>query len=284
MLALFALCSLFTAKAQVYYYYGHSSTYYSTRQYTSNVNQNLSVDNAVNQTFGLINGVLADKKQKEAAAAKLEQQKKKVADIRSYYESLGNYPEKVADGWHEIVLLGGETFIADAKVQVKNNKITDLVWDNWIPEELAFSGPVIKAKSGLKIKGGIGPFEGLLDVYFINFIADNTQTAAAPLKPGKITVWTNNKDYKKFCVKFQDEVVGFFKTMHKFDAAPQCGDINEITIVYKPGVYRLQMGSKKQFNRLTGEYELAAIHDTKIEIKEDDCVIIQMNDPKKMNK
>ena len=277
--------SLSLLQAQYYYYYGNSSTYSYTRQYTSNVNTNTSVDNAVNQAFGVLNSAIEDKKKKEAALARAEQLKKRVQDIRDYYTSLKIYPEKVMDGWHEIVLLGGESFIADAKVQVKNNKITDLVWDDWIPEQLAFSGPIMDCKSAIKIKGGTGPFEGLLDVYFMNFIADKTQAAKEPLKPGKVTVWTNNKDFKKYYIKFEEELVGGFTRMHNFDAAPSCEDINEIIIIYKPGIYTVQMGGKGYYNRSEGTYQLSnVLQETKVEIKPDGCSILQMNDPKKMNK
>ena len=62
---LVAYCAAF-AQAQAYYYHSSSSNYSYSRQYisssSSSTSQNLSVDNAVNQTFGYLGRLIDEKK------------------------------------------------------------------------------------------------------------------------------------------------------------------------------------------------------------------------------
>ena len=122
-ISLVALGSLL-AQAQVYYYSSSSSNYSYSQQYissrSSSTSQNLSVDNAVDKTFSYLGRLIDEKKMKEEALAKKEKMAKRVQEMRTYYTSLGTYPEKVIDGWHEALLVGGDDYISEAKFLVKN--------------------------------------------------------------------------------------------------------------------------------------------------------------------
>jgi hypothetical protein len=278
---LFVGVSVF-AQAQAYYYYSSSSNYSYSRQYvsSSSTSQNLSVDNAVNQTFNYLGRLIDEKKEKEEAIAKKEKMTKRVQEMRNYYTSLGTYPEKVIDGWHEALILGGDEYISEAKFEVKNNKITAMVWDNWLPQELSFSGPIIKGKSGLKIKDGKGVFEGLIEVMFINHIADNTSISTPPLKPGKVTFWTNSKNLKKISLRFEDLDLGKFKHTYKFDAPPSCGGDQEIVVWYKPGLYDYKAIAESSW----GYSNYNTLCEGKVRITEDGCERIQINKEKDLKK
>jgi hypothetical protein len=279
----FVAFSAIVAQAQIHYYSSSSSNYSYSQQYISSSShsssQNLSVDNAVNQTFGYLGRIMDEKKDKEEAAAKKEKMAKRVQEMRNYYTSLGTYPEKVIDGWHEALILGGDEYISEAKFLVKNNKITAMVWDNWLPQELAFSGPIMKGKSGIKIKDGKGALEGLIEVMFINHIADNTSVSTEPLKPGKITFWTNNKNIKSISLAFEDMSLGHFTHYYKFDNPPVCGGDNEIVVYYKPGLY-----SYKAIEGSSWSYNPKILCEGKIRITDGGCEIVQINKEKYLKK
>ncbi|MEY4926827.1 MAG: hypothetical protein RI894_1263 [Bacteroidota bacterium] len=265
----------FWAKAQVYYYHSSQSNYSYSEQYINShsTSRNLSVDNAVDQTFGYLGRLIDEKKEKEAAQAKKEKMQKRVAEMRKYYESLSKYPQKMLDGWHEGVLLGSDEYIADAKFLVKNNKVTEMVWDDWLPQELNFSGPILKCKTGIRIKDGKGPLEGIIDVMFINFIADSTSTAKPALKPGKVTFWTNNKNIKKIGLQFEDFSLGHFTHYFPYASPPKCGADSEIVVYFKPGLYTYKATILSDW----GYSNYKTLCEGKVRITEEGCEIIQIN-------
>ncbi len=279
--AVLCLVASSNANAQVHYYYSSSSNYSYSRQYitTSSTSQNLSVDNAVNQTFNYLGRLIDEKKEKEEKEAKKLKMAKRVSEMRTYYASLNKYPEKVIDGWHEAVMVGSDEYISDAKFLVKNNKIVSMVWDNWLPQELNFAGPIIKGKSGIRIKDGNGPLEGMVDVMFINYIADTTATATPPLKPGKLTFWTNSKNFKNMSLLFEDMPVGKFTHKYTYNTPPPCGGDNEIIVYFKPGLYTYKATTESRWTANT-----KILCEGKVRINEDGCELVQVNKPSDMQR
>lgn len=243
--------------------YGQTYHYYSAREYTYGPYY-------FDQSLNFVNKIFEDKK----IAKDREEMKKamelKTKEIKDYYESLKVYPEKVTDGWHEVVVIAGSEFIDDRKVYVKSNQIVKSVRGNWWDEEVSFSGPIINAKTGIKLKNTKPPLDGLLQVFFINFIANNSSEASPPLKPGQITFWTNSKKYDKVYLYFEDASFGPFKNFYKDTSPPACNSESEINIVYKPGLYKykgvMRSGSRSR-----------TLCEGVVEIKEDNCTLIQIS-------
>lgn len=273
LLTLLCLFSSLYVQGQMYYY--HSSSDISTYHYDYNISQGIN----------FIGRIYEDKKTKERLAEEKAKAQKKVQEIRDYYGTLGKYPETVADGWHDVVMLSGDEFITYIKVQVKNNKISLFVWDDWIEQEVSFSGPIINGKTGAKLKNGRGALEGMAEVYFINYIADNTVMASAPLKPGKVTFWTNNKKFDEVFVLFEDAKLGAFKHKYAYTTPPECGSEAEINVIYKPGTYSYKAYEKGSYSWNTKEYGIGkVICEGNVKITENGCQLIQLNYPKEMNK
>ncbi len=257
LLAFIALNSIY---AQVYSYRTYSHTnYYYYHQY-----------NGYDLAGDMFNSYQADKQKKELEA----KMRAKVQQIKAYYETLGEYPQTVADGWHNVVILAGDEFIDDRKVYVEKNKITRVVYDDWYEVELSFSGPIKSGKTGLQVKNGVGAEQGLLEAYFINYIADPESRATPPLKPGRVTFWTNNPRYKEMYVWFEDARIDNFKQRYDFENPPVCTSDKEIVIIYKPGTYKYKISMSKGGSMVVNE--------GKVTIKENGCEIIQANYPEYM--
>lgn len=250
--------------AQTYYYYSRTEYTYGPYYFKESLN--------------FIDRLIQSKEEKEKAAAERRRMQKQTGDMRSYYGSFETYPANISDGWHSVVILGGEEYIGDRKVLVESGRIKRMVWDNWMEEELTFSGPIVKAMAGVRIKGGTGPLGGMVDVYFMNSLGDNPVTADPPLKPGTVTFWTSQKDYDKgkICIVFEDALLGPFIEHRDWDNAPECGDNQQINVVYKPGLYKYRM-VRKTFTGLAGR----TLMEGKVELTDGGCQVIEVYEKKK---
>ncbi len=245
--------------AQTYYYYSRTEYTYGPYYFKESLN--------------FIDRLIQSKEQKEKAAAEKKLMQKQTEDMRGYYSSFENYPASVSDGWHTVVILGGDEYIGDRKVLVESGRVKRMVWDNWMEEELTFSGPIVKAMAGVRIKGGTGPLGGMVDVYFMNSLGDNPIAADAPLKPGTVTFWTSQKDYDKgkICIVFEDALLGPFTEHRDWNNAPECGDNQQINVVYKPGVYNFRM-VRKTFAGMSGR----TLMEGKVELTNGGCQVIEV--------
>lgn len=249
------------AQSQVYHYYSRTTTKYTYGPYYFAT------------TMSFVNKVYEDKKQKEYEQQMAEKMKKRIVDIKDYYTSLKTYyPTTVSNGWHEVVLLVGDEYIDDAKAHVSGNKIDRMVWDDFVEQELTFSGPIIEGKTGFKIKDGSGPFEGLINAYFINYIADKNSQATAPPTPGRVTFWTDNKqEYQELYAQFEDAVVGPFTTFSDRYSRPECYDEKQVSIIYKPGKYSFKALKK------SGGSSYKTLYEGTVIIEEGGCTRIQID-------
>ena len=254
--------------AQTYYYYSRTEYTYGPYYFK--------------ETLNFVDRLIQSKEEKEKREAERAQMRRQTQDMRNYYGSFSEYPAKVADGWHSVVILGGEEYIGDRKVLVENGRVKRMVWDNWMEEELTFSGPVVKAMTGVRIKGGIGPMNGLIDVYFMNSLGENPVMAEPPLTPGTVTFWTSHKDYDlgKLYLVFEDAAMGPFTEHRDWDKAPECGDINQINVVYKPGIYDFKLVRKG----FTGYNTARPLMAGKIELTENGCSVVEVYENAKKRK
>lgn len=85
-------------------------------------------------------------------------------------------------------------------------------------------------------------------------------------KMSTITFWTSVSNPDHVSLRFDGTKYGRFKKSNPADSPPSCGDINEITVHVKPGIYSYKAVYEKGNN--------VTLVDTKIEIKEGDCQVI----------
>lgn len=247
--------------SQTYYYY--SKTEYTYGPYY------------FDQSVGLIEDVLNYKRKQKELELYKEKMKQKTQEIKDYYTSLENYPSKIIDGWHEVTIVSGDEFIDYRKVLVKGNKISDVVWDNWMPEEITFSGPIKDAKSAIQFKNPTENLQGIIQVYFMNSIADSTSISTEPLTPASITFWTARKKENNISVSVNDQLFGPFGARYEEENAPECGDFQSITVYLKPTVEHYFKSLK------TGVYSSNSISKlsskgTKVMLKNGECRLIQI--------
>jgi len=212
-----------------------------------------------------------------------ERMQNQVRDVRDYHASFETYPAKIADGWHSVVIVGGEEYIGDRKVLVEKGRVKRMVWDNWMEEELTFSGPIQKAMAGIRIKGGEGPMGGMVDVLFMNSLGDDPTFADEPLNPGRASFWTSMKDKElgKIYIVFEDAIFGPFTQHQDWDKSPECGEVQQINVVYKPGTYSFK-GIRKASSSPYAQKR--TLMEGKIEITEDGCSLIEIYEPGKKKK
>lgn len=209
--------------SQTYYYY--SETQYTYGPYY------------FDQSMGLVRDVLQERKNENLRREYIEKMKERTKAMRDYYESMPSYPEKVVDGWHDVSILVGNDFIDSRKVLVENNKIKKVVWDNWMEEEITFSGPIINAKSAVQFKKPTKNLQGLVEVFFMNSIADPNSSTEAPLEAAVLTFYTKSDYYKTMSVEIDGYSIGNF--MHQFDNV-ECEELNALNVYLKPGTYEFQ--------------------------------------------
>ena len=114
--------------AQAVYYYSSVKYTYGPYYFSSGMN--------------LLKDVIAYKRMKERELEFKEEMRGRTKEVRDYYESFSNYPEKIENGWHIVTLVAGPDFIDGRKVYVENNKIREVYWDDSVPEKLVTSGPI----------------------------------------------------------------------------------------------------------------------------------------------
>jgi len=196
-----------------------------------------------NQTMGLVKGILYDKKMQELKLEHQRMMKQKTNEYREYYAGLGNYPDVIGDGWHDVIILSGDRMMDERKVYVKDNKIVSVIWDNWLPEECSMVGKIEKGKSVLSFKDASYNWSGLVDVFFFNTITDAEARASEPLRAAKLVFWTTKGSYKNMKVSISNTLYGPFVVKHKKKDVIDVDDVQELAVYVKPGIIEYGRGS-----------------------------------------
>ena len=137
-----------------------------------------------------------------------------------------------------------------------------------------FSGSIQNAKSIIKIEIGGGKISDYLDVFFIENIIEPNSYTSAPLNPGSLTIWTADKKYENMKVYLSKTYIGNF-TKNFTDKTPSCQEVGTVNLKkYKPGIYQVAIIIEK--GRKISTYTF-----NNIEIKENDCEILEIVLPKK---
>ena len=184
----------------------------------------------------------------------------KMKKTEALYASFDAYPANISNGWKN-VQVSYNNAIADCKALVKENKITQLVVNDFQNIDLAFSGNISKGKSLIKIKTN-GTTTDFIEVYFIENIIDQSASTTRPLKAGSIALWTKSKKFRKFYIYMGEQYVGTFS--QRFDNTPNCNTNGTFKLQnLKPGVYTFSFMQNKLLTRTGIRYN--------IEVKEGQC-------------
>lgn len=183
--------------------------------------------------------------EKEKAVAKMEQ-------TRRYYSSFSNYPKKVANGWHNVIALNNYDFCEERKVYVMDSKIAKYVISNWLEKEVFMSGPINGGKGFITLNQDNGNTGDFIDIYFIDYLTNPNSRADKPIKPGKISFWTNWKQSASMKLYFEGLYVGNFKSYFE-KGRPVCGQNGTLTVTWKPGTYRYKVTTEGGFVSRTWE-------------------------------
>lgn len=221
------------------------------------------------ETMGFVKGLLKEKQEKERRKEYKELMQGKTKEMKDYYSSLkGSYPSSIKNGWHQVVLISGNRYMDERKVLVKNNQITKVVWDNWMPEEIAFGGLIKDAKSALSFKNANENLSGLVEVYFMNAIGNLESLAQTPLEPSKLVFWTRKSAYKNWKINVNGNLFGPFVIKHRKGDVIDCDNFEELIVYAKPGVVEYGRGSSYS-SRPIGQKG-------RFQVKEGECKVIEI--------
>ncbi len=179
----------------------------------------------------------ADKRQQMKMENERSQAIAKTAIIKSQYADYEKYPEKIIDGWHNVIATNSSTFCKDAKVLVKDNRIKKFVIDNCIPINFLATSEIKKAKNNLTLKNFNGQELNIFEVFFIYDI-DEQQLVEEPIKAGILCFWSDLKKFDQVFIKVDGEPWNKF-TM-KCETIPDCSGKGTVSRILKPGKYQLK--------------------------------------------
>jgi hypothetical protein len=219
--------------------------------------------------LNVVKDIIAYRRIEEKRAKFEAEMQERTDEVRDYYKSLEKYPEKIADGWHTVTIVAGSSFIDNRKVFVEKNKIKKVYWDNWMEEKLVSAGPILKGTCKIQLDTENPNLNRFLDIYFINYIGNPEELESPPIKLTTLTFWTNENSVESTEFIFNGIDYGQFKMPRTTDNPPSCGDLNEISIYVKPGIYSYSAVYERDGQKTT-------LADTKIAVKEGDCQTIQV--------
>ena len=135
---------------------------------------------------------------KQAQYERDEQQKKEKAvgmmsQVKAYYNSLTNFPDKISDGWHKVISMNNYDFCQERKVYVVDNKITKYVIDDWMEKSFSYSPVINKANAMGQLVNDDGSSADMVELYFLEYINNPNAVTSTPTGSGKISFWTSWK-------------------------------------------------------------------------------------------
>ncbi len=194
---------------------------------------------------------------KQAQYEKNEQMKKEkalgmISQVKSYYNSLQTFPDKIPNGWHKAISMNNNDFFEECKVYISNNQVTKYVVDDWIEISVSYPTTIIKAKAIVQLNNDDGTMCEMIELYFLENINNPNSSTIPPVGPGTISFWTSWKNSGNMELYFDGDYVGKFESYFAA-GSPNCGQQGTITITYKPGTYRFRAVSKGGLSSKTWE-------------------------------
>lgn len=152
--------------------------------------------------------------------------------IIDYYNSSKSQPITVKDGWHSVYAMNNYDFCDQRKVYVENNKITEYIIDDWIARTVSYSTPTQYGKATIRLAESK---DDLINVFFLDYMADANSYSTPPLKSGRVSFWTDSRiDYTDVFV--EGNYIGTISKRFKKET-PSCGETGTVIFEGKPGKY-----------------------------------------------
>jgi len=212
----------------------------NSKSWWDNIYWGSSFDYAVYTAGNIFQQRLNDKKQQRRIENEKQNALAQLEVIKEQY-SVNVTPNNIIDGWHEVILTDNQNFCKDAKVLVKNNRITRLVHDNWYPMHFNSVGKIKNAKNTISIKNF--KFNGeqlnIVTVYFFYDI-EEPNIVSEPMRPGYVCFWSDLKRYDAIIVKVDNVVIASPKhspLSRQIRSEPSAFDEGMACKLYKPGNY-----------------------------------------------
>jgi len=196
---------------------------------------------AVYEFSNILREGMNNKKEQQRIENARQQSIAKLGIIKGQYTSYPKFPDSITSGWHDIIATDNINFCKDAKVFVKNNRITKFVIDNYIPVNFISTGSIRNAKNIVTLKNFNGEQLNVLDVYFIYDI-EEPKIVDAPIEPGYVCFWTDREAYEYVHLKFDGKLLEKFK--NTFESRHKCFTNGQICRILKPGIYSFSWESK----------------------------------------
>jgi hypothetical protein len=232
---------------------GTSSNYLSTYNFESAV---LGAHLA-SQLIKSLENNYADQAAAHAKSTEFYEQQKAVDlmyVILDCYDRQKKYPERIPDGWHNVVVMNYSNICREGKVLVSDNLVTCFVVDNWQKHEIEKSSAIIKGKSSIELmkdkKNKEKKYNRKLDVYFMDYLIDPNAHTMPPKVTGKASFWADPEiDGGPVIIYLDQEYKG--ELSHKQSSIPDCGQKHTLTFEEAEGTHEFKAYNDKNVWRGT---------------------------------
>ena len=188
--------------------------------------------------FNALNNVASAMQARNERQEQIRKEKVKnlIAQVKTYYNSVTSYPEKLNDGWHKVISTNNYDLCEERKVYISNNKIIKCVIDDWAEKKISYSSVVNKAKSMIQLINDDGSNGDMLELYFIEDISNPNTYVSPPVGSGKVSFWSSLKRGGAISVYIEDTYIGEINSYFS-EGSPNCGQSGTLQFEYKPGSY-----------------------------------------------
>jgi hypothetical protein len=168
--------------------------------------------------------------------------------ILDCYDRQKKYPERIPDGWHNVVAMNYSNICREGKVLVIDNYVTCFVVENWQINEIKESSAISKGKSSIELvenkEKKEKKYNRKLDVYFMDYLIDPEAKTTPPLVPGKASFWADSAiDGGQVIIYVDQEYKG--KLSHTEESVPKCGQDHTLTFEKAQGTYEFRAYNDK---------------------------------------
>jgi hypothetical protein len=170
---------------------------------------------------------------------KKEKLKNAIDQLKTYYNSLTTYPEKINDGWHKVISTNNYDLCVERKVYISNGKVSKYVIDDWAEKKISYSSVIYKAKSMVQLINDDGSNGDMVELYFIEDISNPNSYVSEPVSSGKVCFWSNMKRGGAISVYIEDTYIGEINQYFS-KGSPNCGQSGTLAFEYKPGTYNFK--------------------------------------------
>jgi hypothetical protein len=189
---------------------------------------------------------------------KEEKTKASIEQIKSYYDHVISYPEKIKDGWHKVWVTNNKNFCDERKVLVENNNIVKYLVNDKSFRPITSTLPISAGKTICRLST-----PDLLDVYFLETISNPDSFTLGPNSIGRAMFWINSSD--RGTIHLTIDGVNFGDFINYFEVEPSCGQNGTIMLEAVPGEYTYKATSNNYYWEGT------------IRISENSCTVLKIN-------